>query len=123
MTGAIDQVGNILPIGAVNEKIEGYFDTCREICLTCQQGVIIPQANVGDLMLRQDVVDACEQGTFHVYAVSTIQEALGIFTGRDPGRRGDDGVYAPDTVLGRAVAQARAYWKMAAPARPSAKDS
>ncbi len=118
MTGAIDQVGNILPIGAVNEKIEGYFDTCRDICLTCSQGVIIPKTNVGDLMLRPDVVKACEQGTFHVYAVGTIQEALGIFTERDPGVRGADGTYAEDSVLGRAVVRAREYWQMAAPPRP-----
>jgi predicted ATP-dependent protease len=117
MTGAIDQVGNILPIGAVNEKIEGYFDTCRDICLTCSQGVIIPQANVGDLMLRADVVEACREGNFHVWAVSTIHEALGIFTARMPGIRGEDGTYPEGSVLGRAVVRAREYWKMATPDR------
>ena len=77
MTGAIDQVGNILPIGAVNEKIEGFFDVCVDCCeLTGTQGVMIPKTNVGDLMLRGDVVDACKHGRFHVYAVDTIQEAM-----------------------------------------------
>jgi len=113
MTGAIDQVGNILPIGAVNEKIEGYFETCRDICLTCAQGVVIPRSNVGDLMLRQDVVDACKEGRFHVYAVATIHEALGILTGCVPGIRDEDGRYADDTVLGRAVIRAREYWEKA----------
>ena len=125
MTGAIDQLGNVLPIGAVNEKIEGYFDTCRDICLTRTQGVIIPQANVGDLMLREDVVQACVEGSFHVHAVSTIHEALGIFTGRQPGDAGARGAYAPDTVLGEAVQQARRYYEMAArrPARKKDKDN
>ena len=101
----------------MNEKIEGYFDTCRDICLTCTQGVIIPQSNVGDLMLRPDVVEACEQGRFHIYSVGTIQEALGIFTGRAPGVRGTGGTYAAESVLGQAVERAREYWQMAAPAR------
>ncbi len=118
MTGAIDQLGNILPIGAVNEKIEGFFDTCRDIGLTGTQGVIIPQANAGDLMLREDVVDACREGTFHVYAVGTIHEALGLFTGLLPGRREARGAYAPETVLGRAVEEARRYWEMAAKPMP-----
>jgi predicted ATP-dependent protease len=113
MTGAIDQVGHILPIGAVNEKIEGFFDACSDVGLTGTQGVIIPSTNVGDLMLRQDVVDACEQGRFHVYAVDTIQEALELFSGRAAGVRGEDGHYPEDSLLGTAVAQARAYWKKA----------
>lgn len=58
--GAIDQVGHIQPVGAVTEKIEGFFDTCQALGLTGTQGVIIPQANRGDLMLRPDVVAACE---------------------------------------------------------------
>jgi predicted ATP-dependent protease len=122
MTGAIDQLGNILPIGAVNEKIEGYYDTCRSVCLTCSQGVIIPRTNVGDLMLRPDVVEACEQGKFHVYAVGTIHEALGIFTGRAPGLRDADGTYAVSSVLGQAVKRAGEFWQMAAPASLSARD-
>ncbi|MFV1959586.1 MAG: AAA family ATPase, partial [Planctomycetota bacterium] len=69
MTGAIDQVGNILPIGAVNEKIDGFYDTCNDAGLTGTQGVIIPRHNVGDLMLRADVVEACREGRFRVYAV------------------------------------------------------
>ncbi len=115
MTGAIDQVGNILPVGAVNEKIEGYFDTCRDLAggLTCTQGVIIPRRNVGDLMLREDVVQACRQGDFHVFAVDTIHEALGLFTGIQPGQRGPDVRYDPLTFLGRAVSQARQYWRRA----------
>jgi ATP-dependent Lon protease len=113
MTGAIDQVGHILPIGAVNEKIEGFFDSCEDVGLTGTQGVIIPKANVGDLMLRQDVVDTCRDGRFHVYAVDTIQEALEIFSGRAAGERDEDGAFPRDSLLGIAVAQARAYWQKA----------
>lgn len=120
MTGAIDQVGNILPIGAVNEKIEGFFDLCRAVGLTSTQGVIIPQTNVGDLMLREDVVEACREGTFRVHAVGTIHEALGILTGRKPGVRTEDETYPTDSVLGRAVARAHEYWKMTVPRLPAA---
>lgn len=76
MTGAIDQKGHVMAIGAVNEKIEGFFDTCADVGLTGTQGVIIPESNVGDLVLRPDVVEACEAGKFRVVAVSTIAQAI-----------------------------------------------
>ncbi len=115
MTGAIDQIGNLLPIGAVNEKIEGFFDTCHDDDggLTGTQGVLIPSQNVGDLMLREDVVKTCSEGLFHVYPVDTIHEALGLFTGIEAGGRDDRGRYPADSLLGRAVEQARLYWKEA----------
>jgi predicted ATP-dependent protease len=113
MTGAIDQVGNVLPIGAVNEKIEGFFDVCAAPGLSGTQGVIIPAANAGDLMLRRDVVEACAAGQFHVHAVSTIHEALGLFTGIEPGQRDAEGKYPEVSVLHRAVERARQYWEMA----------
>jgi ATP-dependent Lon protease len=114
MTGAIDQVGHILPIGGVNEKIEGFYDVCAAAGLTGTQGVIIPKTNVGDLMLRQDVVDACADGKFQVYAVDTIQEALALFTGRAVEVLDDEGYYEDDCLLGQAVEQAGAYWRMVA---------
>lgn len=110
MTGAIDQLGNVLAIGAANEKIEGYFEICRDLGLTGTQGVIIPQANAPDLMLRHDVVEACAAGQFHVYAVETIQEALELFTGIEAGTPNEYGVYEPNTLLGVAVAKAFEYW-------------
>ncbi|MHC5012850.1 MAG: Lon protease family protein [Planctomycetota bacterium] len=121
MTGAIDQVGNILPIGAVNEKIEGFYDTCKDVGLTGTQGVIIPQSNVGDLMLRPDVVDACDEGTFHVYAADCIHEAIGLFSGYVPGERDEQRQYPEASVLGLAVANARQYWKMATSSEEKAK--
>ena len=113
MTGAIDQVGNVLPIGGVNEKIEGFYDACRCDEITGTQGVIIPQSNAGDLMLRDDVVAACADGSFSIYAVSRIEEALSLLSGREAGARGADGHYPPDSVLGIAVQRARAFWEKA----------
>ncbi|MBI4718017.1 MAG: AAA family ATPase [Planctomycetes bacterium] len=118
MTGAIDQVGHILAIGAVNEKIEGFFETCRDMGLTGTQGVIIPQANAGDLMLRHDVVEACAAGNFTVYSVGTVHEALELLTGIPAGSRGPDGWYPEGTVLGRAVERAFEYWVKAAQSVP-----
>jgi len=114
MTGAIDQHGHVQAIGAVNEKIEGFFDTCRDLGLTGTQGVIIPQANAGDLMLREDVVAACAAGQFHVYVVSWVHEALTLFTGVPAGERDAAGAYPPGSLLAQAVEKARLYWLKAA---------
>ena len=116
MTGAIDQLGNILPIGAVNEKIEGFFDTCRERGdgLTGRQGVVIPSANVGDLMLRHDVVEACRRGEFHVWSVSRVHEAISLFFGKPAGERDEaSGFYAEGTILHAAVMNAFMLWQQA----------
>jgi len=113
ITGAIDQMGHIQPIGAVTEKVEGFFDICSDLGLTGTQGVIVPRANAGDLMLRADVVEACREGKFHVYAVETIHDALELFTGRRAGEPGADGTYPDGTLLHEAVRQAGAYWRMA----------
>jgi len=110
MTGAIDQKGNILAIGAVNEKIEGFFDACRDLGLTGTQGVLIPKANAGDLMLRDDVVEECGRGGFHVYAVDTVQEALEVLTGRPAGYRSPGGQYPEGSLLRIAVDRARDFW-------------
>ncbi len=117
MTGAIDQHGRIQPIGAATEKIEGFFDACVDLGLTGDQGVIIPQANVRDLMLRQDIVEACREGRFHVFAVETIQQALEIFTGISAGERDNEGEYPEGTLLHTAVERAFEFWSLAS-ARP-----
>ena len=114
MTGAIDQVGHVQPIGGVNEKIEGFYDVCKAGGLTGTQGVIIPLTNAGDLMLRQDVVDACDAGQFAIYAVDTIQEALALFTGMAVGELGENGEYPEGTLLARAMEKAHTYWEMVA---------
>jgi len=118
MTGAVDQKGHLQIIGGVNEKIEGFFDTCRDIGLSGDQGVIIPRSNVGHLMLRQDVVDACARGDFHVYAVGTVKQALEILTGIPTGARDADGAYPEGTLLHTAVERAYEYW-LKSVARPT----
>jgi ATP-dependent Lon protease len=113
MTGAIDQMGHVLAVGGVNEKIEGFYDTCHDLGLTGTQGVIIPKANDGDLMLRDDVVESCARGKFRVLAVETVQQALEILSGIPAGVRNKKGVYPAASVLGIAVRRAREYWEMA----------
>jgi len=81
VTGSVDQFGRVQAIGAVNDKIEGYFDICNKRGLNGQQGVLIPASNVMHLMLRQDVVDAAAAGRFHIYAVETVDQALELLTG------------------------------------------
>lgn len=81
VTGSINQWGEVQAIGAVNEKIEGFFDACRGRGLTGYQGVMIPASNVHNLILREDVVRAVAEGQFHVYPVRTIDEGLEILTG------------------------------------------
>ncbi len=117
MTGAIDQHGHVEAIGGVNEKIEGFFDACNHFGLTGDQGCVIPKSNEGDLMLREDIVDACSKGKFHIYSVSNIYEAIEVMTGEPAGSPGSD--YPDGTVLAAAVTRAREFWEMtlAAPDR------
>jgi lon-related putative ATP-dependent protease len=95
VTGSVNQYGEVQPIGGVNEKIEGFFDICQERGLTGDQGVLIPRANVKHLMLREDVVEAARQGKFHVYAVGTVDEAVGLLTGMPAGEM-DAAGHAPE---------------------------
>lgn len=98
VTGSVNQMGQVQPIGGVNEKIEGFFLCCKDQGLTGNQGVMIPQANVKDLMLREEVLEAVRQGRFNVWAVATIDEGIALLTGRAAGVRGKDGRYPKDSV-------------------------
>ena len=98
VTGSVNQRGEIQAIGATNEKIEGFYDICRIKGLTGRQGVIIPDSNRDDLMLREDVVDAVRAGRFHVWAVRSVDEGMEILTGARAGRRGPDGSFPRDSV-------------------------
>ena len=98
VTGSVNQMGEVQPIGGVNQKIEGMFDVCRLSGLTGDQGVMIPHQNVKNLMLRQDVVDAVKNEQFHIYAVKSVDEGIEILTGRPPGDLQSDGTYPPGTV-------------------------
>ncbi len=97
VTGSVNQHGEIQPIGGVNLKIEGFFDTCKPRGLTGTQGVLIPHQNVKDLMLRHDVVEAVKNGKFHVYAIKTIDEGIELLTGKPAGKRTKNG-FAPGSI-------------------------
>ena len=93
VTGSVNQRGQVQAIGGVNQKIEGFFDICEARGLTGDQGVLIPVSNVKNLMLRHDVIDAVEEGRFHIYPVETVDEGIEILTGIPAGERGPDGEY------------------------------
>lgn len=105
VTGSVNQRGQIQTIGGVNEKIEGFFDVCNARGLTGDQGVLIPVANVDNLMLRRDVVEAARAGKFHVYPVATVDEGITLLTGVPAGEPDDEGNYPADSINGRVVAR------------------
>ena len=105
MTGSINQLGQVQAIGAVNEKIEGFFDICNARGLTGTQGVLIPAANVQHLMLRQNVVDAATAGQFHVYAVENIDQAITLLTGLPAGEADANGGYPEGSINYRVAAR------------------
>lgn len=98
VTGSINQFGEVQPIGGVNEKIEGFFDVCDHSGLTGDQGVIIPRTNVKDLMLRDDILNAVDEGRFHIYAVDTVDDGIEILTGMKAGKPDKHGRYPKNTV-------------------------
>ena len=100
VTGSVNQKGEVQAIGGVNHKIEGFFDCCRKEGLTGKQGVMIPESNVKDLMLRKDVVEVVKKKKFHVYAVKTIDEGIEILTGKKAGEMKPDGTYPKGTING-----------------------
>lgn len=97
VTGAISQLGEVQPIGGVNQKIEGFFEVCRARELTGEQGVIIPAANVQDLMLKGQVIDAVQAGRFKIWAVDHVDQALEILTDMPIGQIEEDGTYPENT--------------------------
>jgi predicted ATP-dependent protease len=101
VTGAVDQHGRVMPIGGAQYKIEGFFDICNAHGLTGDQGVMIPFVNVRNLMLRDDVIEACRQRKFHVWAVKTIDEGLEMLTGVKAGRRSSRGAFPKGTLHDR----------------------
>jgi len=98
VTGSVNQKGEVQPIGGVNEKIEGFYYTCKVRGLTGRQGVIIPHTNLKHLMLKDEVIDSVKKGMFHVWAVKTIDEGIEILTGVPAGSKGKRGDYPAGTV-------------------------
>ncbi len=101
VTGSINQRGDIQAIGGVNEKIEGFFDTCRIEGLTGSQGVMIPLSNVDDLMLREDVLDAVARGKFHIWPIARVEQGVELLTGTPAGVRSGSGKFDQGTVFAR----------------------
>jgi ATP-dependent Lon protease len=99
VTGSINQQGDIQAIGGVNEKIEGFFDVCRIKGLTGTQGVMMPESNVEDLMLREDVLEAVGAGKFHIWPVAKVEQGIEILTGRAAGQKNSDGKFEAGTVF------------------------
>ena len=109
VTGSVNQHGSVQAIGGANEKIEGFYDVCRERGLDGSHGVIIPRDNVKHLMLREDVVEAVRRGEFSVCAIRHIDEAISILTGVDAGERDDAGAFPAGTVNHRVEQQLIEY--------------
>jgi predicted ATP-dependent protease len=101
VTGSVNQKGEVQAIGGANEKIEGFFDVCRVSGLNGEQGVIIPESNAENLMLREDVVAAVHAGQFHVWAVRSIDEGIALLTGVPAGERSGGGGFEPGSVNDR----------------------
>ncbi len=109
VTGSVNQYGELQAIGAVNQKIEGFFDICKARGLTGEHAVVIPESNVKNLMLRDDVVAAAAAGEFHVHAVRTIDEAIELLTGVAAGERTPLGEFPEGTVNQRVAARLAEY--------------
>src|SRR5690606_1926193 len=90
VTGSVDQHGMVQPVGAINEKVESFYDVCKAKGLTGDQGVLVPSRNIESLMLRPDVVQAVKSGVFHIYAVDTVEEGIELLTGVPAGSLEDN---------------------------------
>jgi lon-related putative ATP-dependent protease len=109
ITGSVNQKGNVQAIGGVNQKIEGFFDVCKAKGFTGKQGVLIPRANVKNLMLKKEVIDAVKKRKFHIYQVSTVEEGIEILTGVQAGVPDENCEYSVDTVYGKVQAKLKGY--------------
>jgi lon-related putative ATP-dependent protease len=105
VTGSVNQHGQVQAIGGVNEKIEGFFNVCRERGLNGEQGVLVPKSNMKHLMLRNEVVQAVRDGKFSIYAVEHADEAISLLTGVGAGAADEEGVFPEDSVNGRVQAR------------------
>jgi lon-related putative ATP-dependent protease len=101
VTGSVNQKGQVQAIGGVNQKVEGFFQICQAKGLTGAQGVIIPESNLSNLMLKEEVVQAAREGKFHIWPVKTIDEGIEILTGQQAGQKRADLTFEPDTVNDR----------------------
>lgn len=111
VTGSVNQKGWIQAIGGVIQKVEGFYDICKAKGLTGGQGVVIPKANVKNLMLKKEIVTASEKGMFHIYQAATIEEGIEILTGVPAGIPDADGIFPQDSVYGRVQKRLWSYFE------------
>ncbi|MGJ7457351.1 Lon protease family protein [Halomonas sp. RA08-2] len=109
VTGSINQHGEVQAVGGVNEKIEGFFDVCRARGELNGQAVILPASNVVHLMLKVEVREAMAAGTFRIFAVRHVDEALALLIGEAPGEADASGQFPPQSVNGRVQARLVAF--------------
>ncbi|MCP5160126.1 MAG: AAA family ATPase [Hahellaceae bacterium] len=101
MTGSVNQFGESQPVGGVNEKIEGFFETCKIHGFTGTQGIILPHTNIHNLMLNAEVLEAVEKGTFHIYAIRHVSEAIELLMGLPAGVADEEGNFPEDSLYGK----------------------
>ena len=123
ITGSLSQRGELQSVGGVNEKVEGFFATCRDRGLEKGQGVIIPAANVEDLVLDEELVKAARKGLFRVWALDSVDEALHVLTGIPAGEADTQGRFPPRSLLGRAQRRLEEMSRRLFPPRRPAKPS
>lgn len=112
VTGSVDQFGRVQAVGAINEKVEGFFDLCVARGLSGGQGVVIPAANVVHLMLREDVVAACAAGRFHVYAAEHADEVLELLSGLPTGEPDAEGILPSGCLAGRIMERLAGFFAL-----------
>lgn len=113
VTGSINQRGEIQAIGGVTYKIEGFFDLCKKRGLTGTQGVIIPQSNVKDLVLKDEVIEAVKDGKFHIYPISLLEEGIELLMETPAGEKDQNGKYPAESVHGKVLKKLKEYNKKA----------
>lgn len=118
LTGSMDQFGQVQPIGGVNEKIEGFFDVCTITGTKASQAVIIPRANMQNLMLRKDIIHAVSRKKFHIYAIDHVSEAIELLTGCRATDPDSNGHFKPGSVYHKAMENLKTLRKDARSSKP-----
>ncbi len=109
VTGSVNQHGRVQAVGGINQKVEGFYEVCKIGGLTGQQGVLIPDGNVQNLMLREDVVEAIDKGSFNLWSVSSISEGIEVLTGEPAGELQADGTFPAGTLFRKVADTLQAY--------------
>jgi predicted ATP-dependent protease len=98
VTGSINQKGELQAVGAINEKIEGFYEVCRQAGFDGEQGVLIPKNNLGNLMLKKEILSSVKEGKFHIWAISSIDQGIEILMGLRAGKRLKDGSFSKESL-------------------------